>query len=770
MKICIGNSPYIDRETGLPLEGKIRVCLADTGVTAPLYSLEGTAFVTAPNPVLIHGGLPNYSLFVDLGLYRVLVYRYTGPEGQMSVDSPDIYFEQIEEFEFGMDFSPEDTAITSVSDMDALRDAPVTAGTVSVLGYNSVGDAPVRTYVWDATSVDEEDGGYVVGSDHSDTGNWILLWGDEAIPCTAYGVFPGDEGNVGRLMSYPDTVGSFHLKTAPCVRFVNGTYSTDVTHYTAREVWFDPSAVFPSATFSCPSVRTLGKRTTYVADFVLGATATAHSSWFRTASAFLSCGARILHVDATNYFTDATVRYAYTLTGVELHADGHLPFTFVSPGRITLDGVTVVGTRFIGTANPVTFRDMEFREEWMYGSVNNYDFVSTTIVRTAYSDTILLANFRNVTAYLKCVEADGQTDIDLAGRRVGTITTATARILRNVSCDTLNVTATNANVEFHNVTCQGVNISASQLAVYDSVVKFSTEPTLNALFCHNSDVATQYAVTGMAMSATFEKCRVGVSFARGTDNSTRDGALVYKECTFYRNNAIASKNLSMYGCVTDESIIKVYPYHDGTNYRIFVRLVGNQFVGATPVEFTKTNDDNCYDCIADWTIEDNAFTGNDEGLRCRYWSNRTGSQFDKTFIVPDNRSSIVYSGNSGSCPAESMRGCGIPAGATPYRTVDIGSGNKVYAYSGNGTWTRACPVYGEAQTASGTNKLYRVSTPDTGFAVSVDTSASRAMRSVLGVSAWNYADALGDRDGDLFQLALSVWVTQLDSHWAVSVV
>ena len=38
MKICIGNSPYIDRETGLPLEGKIRVCLADTGLTAPLYS------------------------------------------------------------------------------------------------------------------------------------------------------------------------------------------------------------------------------------------------------------------------------------------------------------------------------------------------------------------------------------------------------------------------------------------------------------------------------------------------------------------------------------------------------------------------------------------------------------------------------------------------------------------------------------------------------------------------------------------------------------
>ena len=749
MKLSITQNQFFD-DAGRPLSsGTVSIYYHGSDTLATVYYLEGDDYVDAPNPLTCSedGRIP--TVFFDATVVDVVVKDALG--------------QVMDTFQTGF-YVDDARNATAAEGIAALKQADPSLGFVNVVGYDQYVNAPYRTYVWDANCPSTPDNGVVVESTVAGAvGAWVLLWEWRELPVSIYGVKPGIEANISAAIGYAQSVGTFGLRTPPVVRFPGGTYGSNTTYATSKVLSFDTDAKFTNATFSAPAIEVTAQQTSYVADFVLTKKqARVESSWFRTAQAFFKCGAAELHQSATNYFTSTAMDTSFTISGARISG---APVTLTGSGwYMALDGCDIA-PRSLSTAWALKFLNSTFREDW-FGS-GSFDFVNNTVVHTTDQNSIRLENFRNVGNYIKCIEADGQTDVDLSGRHVGTISTSVLRTFRNVSCDTLNVTATGANVEFHNVSCQNVNISGFNLTVHDSAIKFWTEPTLNGLFCYYSDVASQYAVTGMTMACTFENCRVGMSFSRGSDNTTRDGALTFRECTFYTNEAISSKNISMYGCVTDNANIKVYPYHDGSNYRIFARFVGNTFVNTNAVEFTKAAQDDCYECIADWTIVDNSFTGNDDGIKCRYWSNRTGSYFDKVFIMPDNRSSIFYGGNSGKCPAENMKGAGIAAGDTPLRTVDIGSGNNLYAYNRK---KRCCPKFSVADTATATQKLYQMAAAsnDT-HAVIVDNQNSQNMRSLNGLYYWAYDNVWNDRDGDLFQLGLCIWVTQLDSHWGVSV-
>lgn len=749
MKLSITQNQFFD-DAGRPLSsGTVSIYYHDSDTLATVYYLEGDDYVDAPNPLTCSedGRIP--TVFFDATVVDVVVKDALG--------------QVIDTFQTGF-YVDDARNATAVEGIAALKTADPSLGFVNVVGYDQYVNAPCRTYLWDENCPTTPDNGVVVESTVAGAvGAWVLLWDWRELPVSIYGVKPGYEANISAAIGYAQSVGTFGLRTPPVVRFPGGTYGSNTTYTTSKVLSFDTGAKFTNATFSAPAIEVTAQQTSYVADFVLTKKqARVESSWFRTAQAFFKCGAAELHQSPTNYFTSTDMDTSFTISGARISG---APVTLTGSGWYMALDWCDIAPRSLSTSWILKFLNSTFREDW-FGS-GSFDFVNNTVVHTTDQNSIRLANFRNVGNYIKCIEADGQTDVDLSGRHVGTISTSVLRTFRNVSCDTLNVTATGANVEFHNVSCQNVNISGFNLTVHDSTVKFGTEPTLNGLFCYYSDVASQYAVTGMTMSCTFENCRVGVGFSRGSDNTTRDGSLTFRECTFYTNEAISSKNISMYGCVTDNANIKVYPYHDGSNYRIFARFVGNTFVNTNAVEFTKAAQDVCYECIADWTIIDNSFTGNDDGIKCRYWSNRTGSYFDKVFIMPDNRSSILYGGNSGKCPAENMKGAGIAAGDTPLRTVDIGSGNNLYAYNRK---KRCCPKFSVSDTATATQKLYQMAAAsnDTN-AVIVDNQNSQNMRSLNGLYYWAYDDVWNDRDGDLFQLGLCIWVTQLDSHWGVYV-
>ena len=69
----------------------------------------------------------------------------------------------------------------------------------------------------------------------------------------------------------------------------------------------------------------------------------------------------------------------------------------------------------------------------------------------------------------------------------------------------------------------------------------------------------------------------------------------------------------------------------------------------------------------------------------RYWQNRTGSNYGKTFVAPVHQD-ITYQGNVGQCPADTPRGLVISNNDSGYTTVTFSEDYKGYKYPA--TWKR----------------------------------------------------------------------------------
>lgn len=672
MKIQIGNEPYIERTTGKPVEGRLTVYLINTDIKATTFTHEGSnGFVEAENPVLLHGGMPDDSLFVDIGLYGLKIEKYIGPEGQMSVDSPDEYFEQVDYLEAGMDFDPQASSANVVDTIGDLENANPELKLVTVLWHDSVGDSIPRQYYWDAGAQDNIDGGYVVGSEVSDTGRWILLWADEILPASVYGVTPSNTSNLNLLLNYPATVGSLHLVTAPCVRFTSGTYSPNFTYVTDKELVFDGDAKFTAATFQCPRARVMGNTPSFIADFVFSAPdMEAHSSWFRTLQSFWHCGAKYLYLDDDNHFTSTLLTTNVNLGGKVVLGSGRLQNTYANGVYFQIGANTSISGRIFSSVDFVRI----FTDGWGDG----------IFLRTGSWDPGLISQGHHV-------QFDSVPDLDLfesTERWVATMVERRARIpenvwssfvldlqnrrvmngldvglfrdIRNVYCNTLSIHNGGSDIELHDVHAESLVASCRYISIYDSDVSFDFEPFISAIWGYDSRINSSMQWRNPSVQCIFERCWVGIVFNRVTDNEHAESLLSFTECQFQDNVGATTKNLEMYRCKTSGGTFKIYPYKSGENYYLKATLVGNNFNSASPIEFTKVDtidgrwQEDCYNCILQWYIVGNTFLGNDEGLRMRYWQNRVGTYYTRTFakMSSGGASSVVYSGNTGICPAD----------------------------------------------------------------------------------------------------------------------
>lgn len=727
MKISLDNSVYIDRTTGKPVEGKLCIYLANTDVLANTFTYEGNnGYVEAPNPVLLHSGLTDDSLFVELGLYRLTVYRYTGPEGQMSAESPDEYFTQIDEFDFGLDYDIAASMNNVLDTLDDLQGADPSLKFVTVLWHDTAGDCVPRQYFWDEGAQDSVDGGYVVGSEVSDTGRWILLWADEILPCTVYGVTPSNVSNLNLLLNYPDTVGSLHLVTAPCVRFVSGTYTPNFTYATDKELVFDGDAKFTAATFQCPRARVMGNQPCYIADFQFYAPdAEAHSSWFRTLQAFWHCGAKYLFLDSTNYFTTSLITSNVNLGGKVVMGSSRLPNTYANGVHFIIASDTSISGRIFNTSDFVRVSSDGYGDgifartgTWDPGLISaghhvQYDnipdldlfesterWVSTMVERRARLSSVVWSSYV----------------LDLQNRRYAgnSLNVGLFRDIRNVYCKNLYVNNSGNDIVFRNVVAESVGAICRYIIIYDSEIPFSGEPAISAIWGYDSRVSSSYPWTTPSIQCIFERCKIGIVFNRVTNNEHTESLLSFTECQFNTNVGATTKNLEMYQCKTDNGYFKIYPYKSGSNYYIKAVLVGNHFSSAYPIEFTKIDSINgqyqedCYDCILQWNIVGNTFLGNTEGLRMRYWQNRTGSYWSRTFVKQGSGvHSITYEGNVGKCPAENMRGVSISDNKA--YTTETYSTSTLYKYAG--AWQRCLIIPGSlwwnGTVAKGPNTLVK---------------------------------------------------------------
>ena len=699
MKMSLDNTPFLDRSNGQPVEGRIRIYEHGTDVYKTLYTAEGDQYVTAANPQLIHGGYPDSSLFADLGIVDIHLDKYIGAEGQMSVESPDEDFEQIDVFEFGLDYDIEQATANIVKDLGELRNTNPELGLVTVTWYAEEGDCFPRQYIWDALCQNEEDGGYVVRSDVSDTGRWVLLWGDEVLPCTVYGVRPGDESNMNLLLNYQTTVGSFALKTAPCVRFITGSYTENVNYATSKELCFDKGAQFVNSVIQCNSIRLFDKPTSYIADFIFTCPEMeAHSSWFKSIDRFLTCGAKTLVVDGTDNFVNKTLKFPTTVAGSTriYAANTRLPITYVNNGRLTLSRVNIVGNGVFNQTDKLSFAYMEIHDDWWL-TPNTIDWSSTVFARSTSLNTLLLANFKSVDAYIAAVKANGETILDLAGRRVTNVSIGVDSIteLRNVQCTNLNISRNGGDIVLRDVHADNVLVSCRYLTTHDNCdLNFTSEPNLMACWFYDSRInaSTPWYTSKQVIA---ENCWIGIVFNFASDNEADHASLDFTECRFQTNVAFYVKRISMKRCVTSNNTIKIYPYKNTEGYHLVGNFENNVFNNNTPIEFTKFDildgryQDDVYDCIANWAFIGNTFAGNDEGIRCRYWQNRTGNNYSKTFIkIGQGVNTIVYEGNNGKCPAASMRGIVISS-TDSYTEQSLDEDHSVYKYPS--AWRRVMP-------------------------------------------------------------------------------
>ena len=601
MKISLYTSSLIAQDTGLPVEGRVKVWLRDSDTLADTFTLEGNEFVQTVNPLLVHGGSTDETVFVDAGIYRIVLQRYVGPEGQLGAESPDEYFETIDLSEQGFDWDSAVSNAQNVDSIDDLRSVDPSVGSVNVLSYYSIGDCCPRTYVWDSASVDQIDGGYVVGSDVSDTGRWILLWWDEVLPCTAYGVSAGHEANLNSLLQYPRLVGSFSLVTAPCVRFTRGNYTSNTSFVTDKELVFDGDAKFTLATIQCPKARVLGARSSYACDFSFTAPdAEAHSSWFRTLNAFWHCGAKYLYIDGTNYFVSSVVTSNVDLTGKVIVGSTRIEATYAANKYIRLGVNTVVTGRIFnpssdyvkigqglgdgmftlaGTWDPGLISDGHHVEYEYVPDLDLFDnadrWLKTMVERRARLNSTLWPDYT----------IDFQSRTTSSSADIGTFTkvcnlNAKGGIVVRSDCTLDNVEGT--------VT---INADSCALVLKDSTV------TIDQNSLGLTDISSEDSTLLVTGSAGLNPADTGVSMRGGVfagniklgdlnANSYALGKTVsFTGVKFPASYKWVLNNVSMKDCEGPVSL-DILPYVDDSHYSYSCNLVGNTFTGDARVFFT----------------------------------------------------------------------------------------------------------------------------------------------------------------------------------------
>lgn len=640
----------VDEENRPVVAGRVSVFVHDSNVPASIYTMEGDQYVPAQNPQFLDDyGRLQATLFAGLGVYDVKIEKANG----------DDTYEDFDVFEIGIDADLESIGRTEVPDIEALGnlDPDMVSSIVTVTSY------PARRYIWDPESTDTPDGGVVIDSDVKGEGNWILLWDSPYLPSSVYGVKDGDITNLNALLNYASVVGSFSMHTPTTIRLESGQYDLGGTYLSTKKMAFEPDTSFTGTLMVPCDVELLGQHNGYIGDLdFTNPGCTAHSSWFRTLDAFLTCHASRFVVDGTNYFTNTAVSHERELANVTLEytTNTRLPITYTGGGKLILSRVNIIGKN-IFTANDILyFKYMDIMDKW-WSSPANVDWVNKVTARTSALNTLRLDNFTSTAAYVKAIRANGATYLDLANRNVSSLDASGFTELNNVVATSLYVSGGNSNIQMSNVKTDSLSIACNQLTLRNSVVTFTATPSIsNGFWAYDSAVHTQFPWTD-GPQVIAERCSWNVSLMYANDNTSSHAWVEFTDCVFGTNVGFSLKMATFLRCMFPQgNTVKMYPRKDGSVYRLHLNMQDCTYNSAYPVEFTKFDNldpnDEVYDCIVAWTITGNTFLGNSEGLRCRYWQHRAGGNFDKTFVAFSNDNAIEYHGNRGNCPADTAKG------------------------------------------------------------------------------------------------------------------
>lgn len=185
---------------GKPLAGRVKFCRLHTTELENIYDNQGNL---SDNPIFTNTiGQLNWQVFLaDNKDYTVRFEKYVG-NGDMTEDEDnwlfqyscdnlwDIYGINVDSTTFQL--------VNNITDLRALDPATITTRdnrkVVILGGYNNIGDKPQVMYIWNATSIENDNGGSVIKVSDISTGRWELVntFGANGIDVRHFGVFGAD--------------------------------------------------------------------------------------------------------------------------------------------------------------------------------------------------------------------------------------------------------------------------------------------------------------------------------------------------------------------------------------------------------------------------------------------------------------------------------------------------------------------------------------------------------------------------------------------------
>ena len=660
------------------------------------YDSVHDTYIVAQNPFYLDNeSRPSQTYFSDR-LVQLNLYEYIGDFSDPMSD------DDTENWRFIRNWLGSNTTERHIGDdtlhgLSELMDADPEVGSVYVVGYWNDHDCEGRTYCWDATSTATPDGGYIVTSNNSETGRWILQFDGEYLPSTYYGVYPGREANMNALLTYPAQIGT--VKTAPGVYFKPGSYAAStVALTTEKKLLVDASTSFTRDYFECNWVNVVGEPDDPIVDFLVDdKSCPVHSSWYRDVRNFWRSGSDHLYIDKTNNNFYKNIDTTIQVSHATIYGQNRLAQTYGTNGRLKLTGCSFVGDSMFNNTDKITFEYTDFKDEWFSGYSSDLDFNSTVLVRGSSLNTLRLANFKNVIGYIKAITANGETTLDLGGRSINQSinlqTNQFTKLCNIYSSASITIgTGSSYDLKLENVHCNQFSFNGRYLTVDQSEINFPYEPNMSAIWAYRSKVSSSYKWTSKSCQSYFENCTVSISYETVTDNISDESFKTFKNCIIAQNCGFYVKRLQMYGCTLDNNSIKIYPYKTTADnvdtYHLYAMFENNDINTAYPIEFTKLKvdqygqnqeDERVYDCMVNWTFIGNRFAGNDKGITCRYWQHRLGQSYNRVFIAQNTDQAIVYKGNVGNCPAETLRGVTITSNQT-YTTQTVYIGESTFTY------------------------------------------------------------------------------------------
>ena len=649
--------PIICQNDSFVAKGKIEVLdpVSTNFIDVYTYNATDDSYTIAPNPIYLNGeGRSEHTYFVKQLAYLRL-YKYLGDFSDPRTDDESANWQFVRDWFNSIELNTSTGRNFDVYGLYGLMDADISLGTVDVVGYWTDDDCEKRTYVWDKTCTAQPDAGYVVQSNSTEEGRWILKFDGEYLPSTYYGVYPGHEENVNALLTYPSVVGSNELITAPGVYFVSGNYNgSSVALVTEKKLLIDNESSFTRSSITSSNEITVigGETNHYITD--LYGVKVAHSSWYKTLQGFLDSGAKELIFDESNNFTQAPVLTKNTtLSNVHLVNNTNMYAGWIGFGSytLTLDRCTVDDHLFYPSTSRIFFQNMLVTDRYFYlPTVKNMD-----ISRINCDDfNFNLCNFDNAAIYMKWKYQKGVTDIDMEGRIIyeDIVFAPSLTGLHNCLFNTLTLNDSSKEVFIEN--CQGIIRTANvkTLAVHKCRLTIDVDVTLNGgiLDIVDSELSgngTFSAGNAFALNIVRSNVSQGITFPYITNPATQYYDIIIDNSTI--TGDIEVKKLKMTN--SKAGTVKIY----GAS-------------GAVPLIGNVTLENNVIDDFGFFTITNFESTVNNcTFVNTRIVNNTFNNSFTCPFYVTDSVSNkyefisrtgahdYLYRGNHGQCPIDSTQ-------------------------------------------------------------------------------------------------------------------